>query len=97
MNLVGKILIVLIFVMSLVFMSFAVAVYATHTNWRLRVMNETPTRENPLGLVKQLQAEQPRPCQHRRKPNFPECLALARASLGLNLPDMRNPCARRES
>ena len=34
MNLVGKIFVVLIFVMSLVFMSFAVAVYATHRNWR---------------------------------------------------------------
>ena len=34
MNLVGKIFVVLIFVMSLVFMSFAMAVYATHRNWR---------------------------------------------------------------
>ena len=34
MNLVGKIFIVLILVMSLVFMSFAVVVYATHHNWK---------------------------------------------------------------
>jgi uncharacterized protein YlxW (UPF0749 family) len=34
MNLVGKILTVLIFVMSLVFMSFAIMVYATHRNWK---------------------------------------------------------------
>jgi uncharacterized protein YlxW (UPF0749 family) len=34
MNLVGKIFIVLIFVMSILFMGFVVAVYATHTNWR---------------------------------------------------------------
>jgi myosin heavy subunit len=34
MNLVGKIFIVLIFVMSAVFMAFSVAVYASHTNWR---------------------------------------------------------------
>lgn len=34
MNLVGKIFIVLIFVMSLVWMGFSVAVYATHQNWR---------------------------------------------------------------
>jgi len=48
MNLVGKILTVLIFVMSLVFMSFAVAVYATHKNWRDVV-------ENPNnGLAKEL-------------------------------------------
>jgi len=36
MNLVGKIFVVLIFVMSVVFMSFAVVIYATHTNWRAR-------------------------------------------------------------
>ncbi len=38
MNLVGKIFIVLIFVMSILFMGFVVAVYAAHTNWRDRVM-----------------------------------------------------------
>ncbi len=34
MNLVGKILTVLILIMSLAFMGFAVAVYATHRNWK---------------------------------------------------------------
>ncbi|HEX5442280.1 MAG TPA: hypothetical protein VFW87_00565 [Pirellulales bacterium] len=34
MNLVGKIFVVLIFVMSLVFMGFSVVVYATHKNWQ---------------------------------------------------------------
>jgi hypothetical protein len=34
MNLLGRIFVVLIFVMSLVFMSFAVAVYGTHKNWK---------------------------------------------------------------
>jgi septal ring factor EnvC (AmiA/AmiB activator) len=34
MNLIGKIFVVLILVMSLVFMSFAVAVYGTHRNWK---------------------------------------------------------------
>ncbi|MBN1394112.1 MAG: hypothetical protein JW959_03725 [Pirellulales bacterium] len=34
MNLVGKIFVVLIFVMSLVFMSFAMAVYTVQQNWR---------------------------------------------------------------
>jgi len=34
MNLIGKILVVLNFVASVVFMSFAVMVYATHRNWR---------------------------------------------------------------
>ena len=39
MNLVGKIFVVVIFVMSLVFMGLAMAVYATHKNWRDEVMN----------------------------------------------------------
>ena len=34
MNLVGKIFIVLIFIMSCLFMGFAVAIYASHTNWK---------------------------------------------------------------
>ena len=38
MNLVGKILTVLIFVMSLCFMMMAVMVYSTHINWRDKVM-----------------------------------------------------------
>ena len=36
MNLVGKIFVILIFVMSFVFMGFAVVVYSTHTNWKAR-------------------------------------------------------------
>jgi hypothetical protein len=50
MNLIGKILTVLIFIMSMVFMAFAVAVYATHTNWKEKVTNTTPTASKPLGL-----------------------------------------------
>ncbi len=53
MNLVGKIFVVLILVMSLVFMSFSVVVYATHNNWRevaFRPESEAgPGR--PLGLA----------------------------------------------
>ena len=55
MNLVGKILTVLIFVMSLVFMSFAMAVYATHRNWRDVVLNTEATAEKPLGLKPQFE------------------------------------------
>ena len=62
MNLVGKIFIVLIFVMSLVFMSFVVAVYATHQNWRevvLRPESEVkPGME--LGLKFQLEGARER-------------------------------------
>jgi hypothetical protein len=41
MNLVGKIFVFLILMMSLVFMAFAVAVYGTHKNWREVVENPT--------------------------------------------------------
>lgn len=51
MTLVGKILVVLILLMSMLFMAFTVMVYATHTNWKDAV-------ENPqTGLRAQLQAK----------------------------------------
>ena len=53
MNLVGKIFVVLIFVMSLVFMAFSIAVYATHRNWRDAVLGN-PT-QNKVGLKEELQ------------------------------------------
>ena len=34
MNLVGKIFIVLILVMSILFMAFSISVYHTHRNWQ---------------------------------------------------------------
>ncbi len=37
MNLIGKILVILIFVMSLVYLGFATTVYSTHQNWKARV------------------------------------------------------------
>ncbi|MEN6457994.1 MAG: hypothetical protein ABFC63_03625 [Thermoguttaceae bacterium] len=53
MNLVGKIFVVLIFVMSLVFMAFAMAVYATHRNWREEVTRPRGAGKEP-GLQVQL-------------------------------------------
>lgn len=56
MNLIGKILTVLIFVMSLCFMMMAVMVYSTHVNWRDEVMR-APTEVGPgqkVGLKYQL-------------------------------------------
>ena len=38
MNTIGKIFVFALFVMSLVFMSFAVALYSTHTNWRDEIL-----------------------------------------------------------
>ena len=49
MNLVGKIFIVLILVMALVWMGLSVAVYAAHKNWKDHVENPT------TGLNKQLE------------------------------------------
>ena len=57
MNLVGKIFIVLIFVMSLVWMGFSVAVYATHQNWMNVVENPEATAAVPLGLRYQVQKQ----------------------------------------
>ncbi|MGA0040999.1 MAG: hypothetical protein ACO3NZ_14230 [Pirellulales bacterium] len=34
MNIIGKIFVFAVFIMSLVFMSFGVAIYSSHTNWR---------------------------------------------------------------
>ena len=47
MNLVGKILTVLIFVMSLCFMMMAVMVYSTHVNWRDKVMAKGGPGQKP--------------------------------------------------
>ena len=58
MTLLGKILTGLILVMSIFFLAFAIAVYATHRNWRDLVTNPTPTANKPLGLQQQLQNEE---------------------------------------
>ena len=50
MTLVGKIFTMLIFIMSLVFMTFAVMVFATHKNWKELVIDPT------TGLKAQLTA-----------------------------------------
>src|SRR4029079_13601908 len=62
MNLVGKIFIVLTFIMSISFMMMAMMVYATHKNWRLaieRTPAETGPGEQP-GLKHQLEEERKR-------------------------------------
>src|SRR5215212_9494584 len=60
MNLVGKIFVALIFIMSLVFAAFSIAVYSTHTNWRQEIVR-TPAevRGNQLPGYK-YQLEQAR-------------------------------------
>ncbi len=62
MNLVGKIFVVLIFVMSLVFMAFSIAVYATHRNWRDVVLGKATaaSQQEKDGLKLTLQNEENR-------------------------------------
>src|ERR1051325_4966817 len=59
MNFVGKIFIVLIFVMSLVFMSLALAVYAKHQNWRLMVESTKKDAQGiPIGSKYKLERQE---------------------------------------
>ncbi len=53
MNLVGKILTVLIMVFSVLFMAFALAVYAAHLNWRNKVMDPQNGLQAQLNKEKQ--------------------------------------------
>jgi hypothetical protein len=57
MTLVGKIFTMLIFVMSIVFMSFAVMVFATHKNWKEYVTNPTSGLQKQLELAKQAKTD----------------------------------------
>ena len=54
MNLVGKILVVALTVMALVFSSFTLAVHATHKNWKLMVDNANPKPGEALGLKQEI-------------------------------------------
>lgn len=58
MTLLGKIFTMLIFVMSLVFMTLSLMVFATHRNWKQTVLNPTPTGSMPLGLKLQVENAQ---------------------------------------
>ena len=53
MTLVGKIFTVLIFVMSICFMTASVMVFATHKNWKQYATNTDPAK-GKMGLEKQL-------------------------------------------
>ncbi len=53
MNLVGKILTVFIFVMTIVFMTLSIMVYSTHTNWRQRVKAPSTGLESLLQIANQ--------------------------------------------
>jgi len=57
MNIIGKIFVFAVFVMSLVFMSFAIALFSTHTNWRDEITRtaEQVQAGKPLGYKLQLE------------------------------------------
>jgi chromosome segregation ATPase len=59
MNLLGRILVVAILVISLLFLGFSVAVYATHKNWKAVVLRPPDEAKpgQPPGLQSQLKAE----------------------------------------
>jgi hypothetical protein len=63
MNWLGKLFVVAIFAMSILFMGFAITVYSSHRNWRDMVTNTTPAPGKPLGLQRQLSEQQTRNSQ----------------------------------
>jgi len=57
MNIIGKIFVFAVFVMSLVLMSFAIALYSTHTNWKDEITRtaDQVQANKPLGYKAQLE------------------------------------------
>lgn len=55
MNLLGKIFVVLIFVMSLVFMTMALMVYATHKNWKEEIERQQAGPGQQVGWRKRFE------------------------------------------
>jgi hypothetical protein len=60
MNLLGKIFVVLVFIMSLVFMSFALAVYGTHKNWKEETAKQKQAVQTAIGQRDEAEAEKER-------------------------------------
>ena len=58
MNLLGKIFVGLIAVMSLVFMSFAMMVYGTHRNWKAEIEREDKNSPDKGGWKQKLIVKQ---------------------------------------
>ncbi len=94
MNLVGKIFIVLILVMSLVFMSFAVSVYSTSNNWRetaLAKKKELDEARNQLQQLTKTMTDLRKSCDEQlaQKNNETTALITARDSLQQELETAR--------
>jgi hypothetical protein len=58
MNLLGKIFIMLILIMSVLFMGMALMVYATHKNWKEEITRATAAPGQPLGWKARYEALQ---------------------------------------
>ena len=91
MNLIGKIFTVLILVMALVFMSIAMAVYATHRNWRDVVMNDQASADKPMGLTFQLDD------QKTKNSELKDQLDRAKEALSSERADKRQTLAKLET
>ncbi|PHY02224.1 MAG: hypothetical protein CK530_07225 [Planctomycetaceae bacterium] len=59
MSIIGKIFVFAVFVMSLVFMAFSVAIYSSHTNYKADIerSSDEVTSEKPLGWKAKLEEE----------------------------------------
>lgn len=57
MTLLGKILTVLVLIMSILFMGFSIVVYATHTNWKKLVDNPSPAPGEQLGYKQRFEQQ----------------------------------------
>ncbi len=59
MSIIGKIFVFAVFVMSLVFMAFSVAIYSSHTNYKADIerSSDEVTFEKPLGWKAKLEEE----------------------------------------
>jgi len=57
MNLAGKILIVALFVMSMMFATFSIMVYASHRNWKEEIQRATPVGGQDVGLKEQYKSK----------------------------------------
>jgi chromosome segregation ATPase len=71
MNLAGKILVVALFIMSLMFATFSIMVYASHRNWREEIVRAAPVGNQDVGLRE----------QHKRKTEENERLTKERNNL----------------
>jgi hypothetical protein len=81
MTFIGKIFTVLIFIMSIVFMSLSLMVFATHKNWKLIATNAQPGPGQPLGYKQQLEQRQQEIKKLRdEKAKFEELFAAERAA-----------------